>query len=199
MAGRAELPDEKCAAALPVAHWQASPSQRRLPRIGLDFHDLMRRRRVWEDDVLLYRMIMIFCVAESARRENDRKASTKARVLLEQPEAPGYMPERASSVACRVRGGWALWPDENETCGVKQLPGHLSKQGLERGQYGITVSDSSVYIVNNKLQGSNRSAFGMLKRQEKALAAPTTVTAKRTERHSQMPGGSPGVRDTVVQ
>ena len=95
--------------------------------------------------------------------------------------------------------GWALWPDEIETCGVKQLPGHLSKQGLQRGQYGIAVSDTIVYIVNNELRGSNHSAFGMLETQEKALAAPTTVTAKRTERHSQMPGSSPGVRDTVVQ
>ena len=39
----------------------------------------------------------------------------------------------------------------------------------------------------------------MLERQEKALPAPTTVTTERADRHSQMPGRSPGVRDTVVQ
>ena len=27
--------------------------------------------------------------------------------------------------------GWALWPDENETGGVRRLPGNLSKKGLE--------------------------------------------------------------------
>ena len=65
---------------------------------GLPGLDEEEKKQVWEDDVLLYRMIMIFCVAEAARRENSRKGSTRARVtfLLEQPEAPDYMPECGS-------------------------------------------------------------------------------------------------------
>ena len=65
---------------------------------GLPGLDEEEKKQVWEDDVLLYRMIMIFCVAEAARREKSRKGSTRARVtfLLERPEAPDYMPECGS-------------------------------------------------------------------------------------------------------
>ena len=48
--------------------------------------------------MLLYRMVMIFCAAEEGRKRCASCSSERKRVafLLEQPEAPDYVPECGS-------------------------------------------------------------------------------------------------------
>ena len=67
-------------------------------RHGLPNLDPEEKTQVWEDDVLLYRMVMIFCAAEEGRKRCASCSSEKKRVafLLEQPEAPDYVPECGS-------------------------------------------------------------------------------------------------------
>ena len=62
--------------------------------VSSDFRGLMKKgkKHVWEDDVLLYRMIMIYCVAETARRRRRGQGWP----FCWQPEAPDYVPECGS-------------------------------------------------------------------------------------------------------
>ena len=92
---------------------------------GFPWLDEEEKKQVFEDDVLLYRMVMLYCVAEEARR--GRKVTTTARskvaFLLEQPEAPWYVPE------C---GSW--WRTRNYVAFRDQHG--LLEHGFKQGDYG---------------------------------------------------------------
>ncbi|CAJ1452728.1 unnamed protein product [Effrenium voratum] len=65
---------------------------------GLPGLDEEEKRQVWEDDVLMYRMIMLYCAAEEGRKNRGLRGAAKTEVafLLEQPDVPQYMPDCGS-------------------------------------------------------------------------------------------------------
>ena len=132
---------------------------------GLPGLDEEEKRQVWEDDVLMYRMIMLYCAAEEGRKNRGLRGAAKTEVafLLEQPDVPQYMPD------C---GSW--WRTGNFR-DLRDQHG-LVEYSFRQGDYGGVAVKPTRVVTNLQLSMPATRSTTATTREESAVRSSATLS-----------------------